>query len=74
MVCYLSFFFESVLPIQKIWQKGGMLQIYPDKFNPLKNKTVMNGRKLIMKKFFLIINSALLYYKKEDYNIKIRET
>ncbi len=35
----------------------------------------MNGRKLIMKKrFFLIINLALLYYKKEDYNIKIRET
>lgn len=35
----------------------------------------MNGRKLIMKKkFFLIINSALLCYKKEDYNIKIRET
>lgn len=35
----------------------------------------MNGRKLIMKKrFSLIINSALLYYKKEDYNIKIRET
>lgn len=26
------------------------------------------------KKIFLIINSALLYYKKEDYNIKIRET
>ena len=26
------------------------------------------------KNFFLIINSALLYCKKEDYNIKIRET
>ncbi len=34
----------------------------------------MTRSKTYNEKKFLIINSALLYYKKEDYNIKIRET